>query len=248
MVREGDEAQRSFQRLRGSMKEPFKRTYPLERAVSDIVAGFEARKRRICSPRFVVLAHWLRPLLATAAFERDQREAAPRSPGCSKRARRTGRRGRLDERAGRRAARSAPAKRHLLSRPRRPSGELRRAVHRRPRRPPGEHRRAGRDGSRRGGGARRPSGGGPVVRLERRRATRAWQRETIVNAFSVGKAFAGLSLLMLVSRGAAGLDDPVARHWPEFSAAGKEEVTCASSSATVRAWRRSARSPGGGAL
>jgi len=55
--------------------------------------------------------------------------------------------------------------------------------------------------------------------------TRAWQRETLVNAFSVGKAFAGLSLLMLVSRGAAGLDDPVARHWPEFAAAGKDEVT-----------------------
>ena len=55
--------------------------------------------------------------------------------------------------------------------------------------------------------------------------TRAWQRETIVSAFSVGKAFAGLCLLMLVSRGAADLDDPVARHWPEFSAAGKDEVT-----------------------
>ena len=34
MVREGDETQRSFQRLRDSMKEPFKRTYPLERAVT----------------------------------------------------------------------------------------------------------------------------------------------------------------------------------------------------------------------
>ena len=45
--------------------------------MTDIAAGFEARKRRICSPRFVVLAHWLRPLLATSAFERDQREAAP---------------------------------------------------------------------------------------------------------------------------------------------------------------------------
>jgi NAD(P)-dependent dehydrogenase (short-subunit alcohol dehydrogenase family) len=77
MVREGDEAQRSFQRLREAMKEPFKRTYPLERAVSDIVTGFEARKRRICSPRFAVIAHWLRPLLATTAFERDQRAAAP---------------------------------------------------------------------------------------------------------------------------------------------------------------------------
>jgi CubicO group peptidase (beta-lactamase class C family) len=54
---------------------------------------------------------------------------------------------------------------------------------------------------------------------------RPWRRDTIVNAFSVGKAFAGLALLMLVSRGAADLDDPVARHWPEFSAGGKEEVT-----------------------
>jgi NAD(P)-dependent dehydrogenase (short-subunit alcohol dehydrogenase family) len=77
MVREGDDTQRSFARLRESMKEPFKRTWPLERVVTDIVAGFEGRKRRICSPRFVVLAHWLRPLLATAAFERDQRQAAP---------------------------------------------------------------------------------------------------------------------------------------------------------------------------
>ena len=46
--------------------------------------------------------------------------------------------------------------------------------------------------------------------------TRPWERDTIVNAFSVGKAFAALCLLMLVSRGLAGLDDPVALHWPEF--------------------------------
>lgn len=55
--------------------------------------------------------------------------------------------------------------------------------------------------------------------------TRPWERDTIVNAFSVGKAFAALCLLMLVSRGLAGLDDPVALHWPEFSAGGKSEVT-----------------------
>jgi CubicO group peptidase (beta-lactamase class C family) len=55
--------------------------------------------------------------------------------------------------------------------------------------------------------------------------TRPWKRETVVNAFSVGKAFAALSLLMAVSRGSAELDDPVAHHWPEFSAAGKEQVT-----------------------
>ncbi|HUH80187.1 MAG TPA: serine hydrolase domain-containing protein [Solirubrobacteraceae bacterium] len=55
--------------------------------------------------------------------------------------------------------------------------------------------------------------------------SRPWRRETVVSAFSVGKAFAALCLLMLVSRGAADLDDPVARHWPEFSAAGKDGVT-----------------------
>jgi NAD(P)-dependent dehydrogenase (short-subunit alcohol dehydrogenase family) len=77
MVREGDDAQRSFGRLREAMRPPFKRTYPLERAVTDIVAGFEARRRRICTPRFVVLAHMLRPLLTTPLFERDQLAAAP---------------------------------------------------------------------------------------------------------------------------------------------------------------------------
>ena len=55
--------------------------------------------------------------------------------------------------------------------------------------------------------------------------THPWQRETVVNAFSVGKAFAALSLLMLVSRGAAGLEDRVARHWPEFALSGKEDIT-----------------------
>jgi len=77
MVREGDETQRSFVRLRESMKPPFKRTCPLERAVTDIVAGFEARQRRICTPRFTQIAHVLRPLLTTRAFEKDQLAAAP---------------------------------------------------------------------------------------------------------------------------------------------------------------------------
>jgi NAD(P)-dependent dehydrogenase (short-subunit alcohol dehydrogenase family) len=77
MVREGDEAHGSFAPVREAMRPPFKRTYPLSRAVADIVAGFDARKRRICTPRFVLLAHILRPLLTTPAFERDLRAAAP---------------------------------------------------------------------------------------------------------------------------------------------------------------------------
>jgi len=77
MVREGDGSLRAFHRLREAMRPPFKRTYPVERAASDIVAGFEQRSRRICTPRFVMVAHALRPLLTTALFERDQRVAAP---------------------------------------------------------------------------------------------------------------------------------------------------------------------------
>jgi CubicO group peptidase (beta-lactamase class C family) len=55
--------------------------------------------------------------------------------------------------------------------------------------------------------------------------SRPWREDTLVNAFSVGKALAGLCVLMLVSRGLLDLDAPVARSWPEFAAAGKEAVT-----------------------
>jgi CubicO group peptidase (beta-lactamase class C family) len=54
---------------------------------------------------------------------------------------------------------------------------------------------------------------------------RAWERGTVVNVFSVGKAVAALCVLMLVSRGALELDEPVSRRWPEFAAAGKERIT-----------------------
>jgi CubicO group peptidase (beta-lactamase class C family) len=43
--------------------------------------------------------------------------------------------------------------------------------------------------------------------------------------FSSGKALTATCLLMLVDRGAVGLDEPVATYWPEFAAAGKEGVT-----------------------
>lgn len=55
--------------------------------------------------------------------------------------------------------------------------------------------------------------------------SRAWQRDTVVNVFSVGKALAGLCVLMLVSRGLLEFDEPVSRRWPEFAAAGKEGIT-----------------------
>jgi NAD(P)-dependent dehydrogenase (short-subunit alcohol dehydrogenase family) len=76
MVREGYES-RSFQILRAALRPPFKRTYPVERAVKDIVAGFEARRRRICTPKLVYAAQALRPLLTTRLMERDQLSVAP---------------------------------------------------------------------------------------------------------------------------------------------------------------------------
>ena len=76
MVRETDDLP-TFQLLRRALRPPFKKTYPVEQAVTDIVAGFEQRRRRICVPRFVYLAHALRPLLTTGLMERDQLAIAP---------------------------------------------------------------------------------------------------------------------------------------------------------------------------
>lgn len=55
--------------------------------------------------------------------------------------------------------------------------------------------------------------------------THAWTRDTLVNFFSVGKAFTALVALRLVERGALDLDAPAHRLWPEFGAHGKEEIT-----------------------
>jgi CubicO group peptidase (beta-lactamase class C family) len=71
--------------------------------------------------------------------------------------------------------------------------------------------------------------GAPVVELHGgwRDAARQqpWTADTLVNVYSVGKPLAALAVLMLVDRGQVGLDDPVARHWPEFATNGKERVT-----------------------
>jgi NAD(P)-dependent dehydrogenase (short-subunit alcohol dehydrogenase family) len=77
MVREADAESRVFEVLRGALRPPFRKTYPVERAVTDIVAGFERRKRRICTPQFVYAAHAFRPLLTTRLFERDALAVAP---------------------------------------------------------------------------------------------------------------------------------------------------------------------------
>jgi NAD(P)-dependent dehydrogenase (short-subunit alcohol dehydrogenase family) len=76
MVRDGIESSRPFQILRAAMRWPLKKTYPVDRAVTDIVRGFEQRKRRICVPPFMQALHALRPLLTTGLMERDQLKVA----------------------------------------------------------------------------------------------------------------------------------------------------------------------------
>jgi CubicO group peptidase (beta-lactamase class C family) len=54
---------------------------------------------------------------------------------------------------------------------------------------------------------------------------RPWQPDTLVNHYSLGKPFAALALLQLVDAGALGLDDPVARTWPDFARKESESTT-----------------------
>ena len=52
-----------------------------------------------------------------------------------------------------------------------------------------------------------------------------WRHDTLVDFYSVGKAFVALLALQLVDAGLVALDDPIARVWPEFATGGKEEAT-----------------------
>lgn len=54
--------------------------------------------------------------------------------------------------------------------------------------------------------------------------TRLWQHDTIVSMHSVAKGVTAICLYMLVDRGLVDPDAPVARYWPEFAAAGKENL------------------------
>jgi CubicO group peptidase (beta-lactamase class C family) len=55
--------------------------------------------------------------------------------------------------------------------------------------------------------------------------TRPWTHETIVDFYSVGKAFLALLVLQLVDEGRLALDQPVGDVWPEFAAGGKAGAT-----------------------
>lgn len=54
--------------------------------------------------------------------------------------------------------------------------------------------------------------------------TSPWQRDTITNVWSISKTVAALAALLLIDRGQLDPDAPVAQYWPEFAAAGKEQV------------------------
>ena len=51
-----------------------------------------------------------------------------------------------------------------------------------------------------------------------------WQRDTITNVWSTTKVMTAFAALVLADRGQLELDAPVARYWPEFAVAGKEDL------------------------
>ncbi|WP_217185848.1 serine hydrolase domain-containing protein [Streptomyces sp. AC495_CC817] len=51
-----------------------------------------------------------------------------------------------------------------------------------------------------------------------------WERDTLTHVWSTTKTMTALCVLMLADRGELDLHAPVARYWPEFAAAGKEDV------------------------
>jgi CubicO group peptidase (beta-lactamase class C family) len=55
--------------------------------------------------------------------------------------------------------------------------------------------------------------------------TLPWQRDTLVNVFSVGKGLTAACVARLIGQGRLDPDAPVIRYWPEFAAGGKSAVT-----------------------
>jgi CubicO group peptidase (beta-lactamase class C family) len=55
--------------------------------------------------------------------------------------------------------------------------------------------------------------------------TRRWQRDTLVNTYSVGKGILAMLALDCVQAGLLDLDAPVASLWPHFGVEGKERVS-----------------------
>ena len=54
--------------------------------------------------------------------------------------------------------------------------------------------------------------------------TKRWKKDTIVNVYSTTKIMTAICIHMLIDRGLLDLDAPVAKYWPEFAQAGKENL------------------------
>jgi CubicO group peptidase (beta-lactamase class C family) len=54
--------------------------------------------------------------------------------------------------------------------------------------------------------------------------TRPWERDAILNIYSIGKAMTGIAVLRLVDEGRVDLEEPAATYWPEFSQGGKGDM------------------------
>jgi len=70
--------------------------------------------------------------------------------------------------------------------------------------------------------------------------TRPWERDTLVNVYSVTKTMTALTALLLADRGELDFSAPVAKYWPEFAANGKTRITVAqlmSHTSGLSGWR-----------
>ena len=54
--------------------------------------------------------------------------------------------------------------------------------------------------------------------------TKPWEKDTIVNVFSTTKVMTALCIHLLVDKGVLDVESPVAKYWPEFAQAGKENI------------------------
>src|SRR5262249_42277738 len=60
-----------------------------------------------------------------------------------------------------------------------------------------------------------------------RARTRPWTRDTLANVWSSTKGITATAMAILVDRGRVRYEDKVAKHWPEFAANGKGDITIA---------------------
>lgn len=86
-----------------------------------------------------------------------------------------------------------------------------------------------RDGAEIGAAFAVRKGGEPVVDVWAGWAdsarTRPWTKDTLVNVWSSTKGVNAACFAMLVDRGQVTYDEPVAKYWPEFAAAGKATIS-----------------------